>query len=202
MGRVAIGKVGITAAARDRYCVQLGRFEGHLLIRAVGVPARGAAPVDPHVELAVGIELVDAEESDFGRFRMARALRRVQLELPEATAVAHVLGQCELLVAHHNHVVVEPRAVNSAEGRIVERADVDAGNLGGDLRSQASYLNHAPSRFYRLCRIDPIRLARRLSISGAEAAAGSLQTHNTCTSSGRVAGWPVAEPILPALGTA
>src|SRR4029453_8954753 len=122
------------------------------LIRAVGVPALGAAPVDPHVQLPVSIELVDAEESDLGRFRMARALRRVQFEPPEATAVAHVLRQCELLVAHHDHVVVEPRAVNDAELSIVERADIDAGNLGGDLWSQAAYPDHALHRFFRSVR--------------------------------------------------
>src|SRR6185503_4827078 len=124
-----------------RYGVQLSRLEGHLLVRAVGVPALGPAPIDPHVQLAVGIEFVDAEESDFGRFRMTRALRRVQLEPPEATAVAHVLRQRERLVAHHHYVVVQPRAVNGAEVGIVERADIDARNLGANLRSQAAYPN-------------------------------------------------------------
>src|SRR5438046_1016456 len=91
---------------------------------------------------AVGPELVDAQHGDLGIVRVARHLRRVGQHDAEAPAVAQEVFDLEILARHHDHVAVEPHPVDRGEARVVERLDVDAENLGADLRSQAANLNH------------------------------------------------------------
>jgi hypothetical protein len=69
-------------------------------------------------------------------------LRRVRHDDAEAAAVAQEVLDLEGLAGHDDDVVIEPRAIDGGEVRVVERADVDPVNLGADLRSQASNLDH------------------------------------------------------------
>src|SRR5207253_10814977 len=91
---------------------------------------------------AVRPELVDAKHGDLGMVRVARHLRRVGEDDSEAAAVAQEVLDLELLARHHDDVAVEPRPIDRGEARVVERLDVDAVDLGADLRSQAANLNH------------------------------------------------------------
>ena len=60
----------------------------------------------------------------------------------EATAVAQEVLDLEILVGHHEDVGVEPRAVDRGEAGVVQRLDVDAPDLGANLRSQAANFDH------------------------------------------------------------
>jgi len=108
-----------------------------MLAKCVSPPWLGTAPVDRHVELAVRPELVDAQHGDLGVLRMARALGRVRVDHAEAAAVVQELLDGQLLARDHQHVVIEPRAVDRSEAGLVQPADVDPPDLGPDLRSQA-----------------------------------------------------------------
>jgi hypothetical protein len=106
------------------------------------VPALGAAPVDGHVERAVGAELVGAQHGDLGHLGMARALRGVRDHHAEAAAVAQEVVDLQILLGHHRHVVIEPRPVDGGEAGGVELLDVHAPDLHADLRSQPANLDH------------------------------------------------------------
>jgi hypothetical protein len=115
------------------------------LVGAVGVPALGTAPVDRHVELAVGPELVDAEQRDLRMVRVPRRFRGVRNDDAEPAAVVEEVLDRQVLVGHDGDVVVEPRAVDRREAGVVQRLDVDAADLGANLRPQASDLDHVAS---------------------------------------------------------
>src|SRR5206468_3446271 len=140
--RVHAGEQRVAAAARDGQGIELGRLERLLVVRAVGVPSLGATPIDHHVELTVRPELVDPELSDLRVVRVARRLRRVRHDEPEPATVAQEVFDLELLARHHDHVGVEPRAVDLGEAGVVERLDVDAEDLRADLLAEASNLDH------------------------------------------------------------
>src|SRR5206468_12172996 len=142
VGGVHAGEQRVAAAAGDGQRVELGRLERLLIVGAIGVPALGAAPVDGHVELAVGPELVDTELRDFRIVRVARRLRRMRYDDPEAAAVAQEVLDLELLAGHHDHVGVEPRPVDRGEARVVELPDVDSEDLRADLLAETSNLDH------------------------------------------------------------
>ena len=116
----------VAARARDRERVKLRRLVRDLLVRAVGVKALPAAAIDLLVERAVGTELVDAEQRDLRILGMARALRRVRRDGSEAPAVRQEIVDLERLVAHADHVAVEPGLVDPAERRLVHGLHVDA----------------------------------------------------------------------------
>src|SRR5262245_38951636 len=140
--RVHAREQRVTARARNGERVELGRLERLLVVRAVGVPSLGAPPIDRHVELAVGPELVDTEERDLGVVGVASHLRWMRDDDPEAAAVAQEVLDLELLPRHHDHVVVEPGTVDRGEAPIVERLDVDPRDLRADLRAEAVNLDH------------------------------------------------------------
>ena len=73
---------------------------------------------------------------------MPRHLRRVRLHQSEAPAVAQEILDLELLVRHHEDVGIEPRPIDRGEAGVVELLDVDAPDLGADLWSQATNLEH------------------------------------------------------------
>jgi hypothetical protein len=56
----------------------------------------------------------------------------------EAAAIAHKIGDREVLVAHHHDIVVEPRPIDRRKALVVERLDVDPGYLDADLRPHAA----------------------------------------------------------------
>ena len=106
------------------------------------MPALGAAAIDGVVELAVGIEFVDPEHRDLGKFGMARRFRRVRNNRSEAAAVMQEILDFELLVAHDEDVVVEPGSVDRRKPCVVQGLDVDTGDLDTNLRTHAAYLDH------------------------------------------------------------
>ncbi len=161
VGGVHAGEQSVAAAARNGQRVELRRLERLLVVGAVGMPALGAAAIDRHVERAVRGELVDAEQGDLRIVRMARHLRRVRGHEAEATTIGQEVGDLELLTGHHDHVVIEPRAIDPGEARVVELSDVDSVDFRADLRPDTSNLDH---RLYLLLRAlppDDCRAARR-----------------------------------------
>ena len=126
------------------------------------MPALGAAAIDGVDQLAVGIEFVDPEHRDLGDFGVPRRFRRVRHDRPEAAAVAQEILDLELLVAHHQDVVVEPGLVDRRESPIVERLDVDAGDLDADLRAHAANLDHRSLLRRSTAGMLRLRFARRV----------------------------------------
>jgi hypothetical protein len=127
----------------------LRRLERLLVVGAIGVPALGAAAIDRHVQRAVGAKLVHTEYGDLGILRMARHLGRMRVHHAEAAAVAEEVFNLELLIRHHEHVAVEPGAIERGEARVVERLDVHAVDLGADLLAEASDFDHEPASYHR-----------------------------------------------------
>jgi hypothetical protein len=59
----------------------LSRLEGLSVVGAIGMPALGATEIDRVVELAVGVEFVDAEHRDLWNLGVTRsALRAVSAQ--------------------------------------------------------------------------------------------------------------------------
>jgi hypothetical protein len=48
----------------------------------------------------------------------------------------HEIRYRQLLIAHAHHVVVKPGLVNRRKAAVIERLDIDPGNLDPDLRPQ------------------------------------------------------------------
>ncbi len=106
------------------------------------MPALGAAAIDGVVDLAVGIEFVDAEHRYLGNLRVARRFRWVRNDRPEAAAIAKKILDLELLVSHHEDIALEPSLVDRGETCIVEGFDVDIRDLDADLRTHAANIDH------------------------------------------------------------
>src|SRR5271170_6309257 len=56
----------------------------------------------------------------------------------KAAAVAHEIRDRQILVAHHHDIIVEPSLIDWRKTPIVERLDVDPGDLHPDLRPHAA----------------------------------------------------------------
>ena len=126
----------------DCESIELRRLERFCIVGAIGVPAFRTAPVYRLVKFAVGVELVHPQQGDLRHVRVPGALRRVRYHEPKAATVVQEFLDHQFLVAHHHHVVVEPRSVNRCKSRIVQGPHIDAGDLDADLRSHAMDLNH------------------------------------------------------------
>src|ERR1700730_3136208 len=142
VGRVHAGEERVAARARHGEGIELGRLERLLIVGAVRVPALGASAIDGLIELAVGPELVDAQQGDLGIVRVTRHLRRVRVHDPEAAAIAEEVLDLELLTRHHEDVGIQPRSIDDGETRVVELPDVDPVDLRAYLRPQAANLDH------------------------------------------------------------
>ncbi len=128
--------------ARNGERIELGRLERRLIVRPIGVPALGAAAIDGVVDLAVGIELVDAEHRYLRNLGVTRRFRWVRDYRPEAVAIAQKILDLELLVSHDEDIAVEPGLVDRGETCIVEGFDVDTRDLDADLRTHAANFDH------------------------------------------------------------
>src|SRR2546422_6448669 len=140
--RVHAGEERVAASVRHGQGIELGRLERLLIVGAVGVPALGPAAIDRLIELAVGPELVDAQQGDLGIVGVTRHLREMWVHDPEAAAIAEEVLDLELLTRHHEDVGIQPRAIHGGEARVVELPDVDSVDLRAYLRPQAANLDH------------------------------------------------------------
>src|SRR5689334_8333157 len=60
----------------------------------------------------------------------------------EAAAVVEELLQRQLLPSNDQDIVVEPSLVNGVPGGVVQRTEIDAGDLDADLRAHPAHLHH------------------------------------------------------------
>src|SRR5262249_2526968 len=116
-----------------------------------GVPALGPAPVDLVAQSALGVELVDAEHRDFGMIRMPGRFRGMRRHRAKAFAVANEVRDRQILVADDHDIVVEPSLVDPVPNRLVDRLDIDTGDLDADLRPHPADLEHSTLSLPRLC---------------------------------------------------
>jgi hypothetical protein len=142
IGRVAVGEQRVAAGAGNRQRVELRRLERIGVVGTIGMPTFRAATVNGLVQPPVGIELVDTQQRDLWHLWMPCALGRMWHHDAKAAAVAQELLECEFLVAHHHHVVVEPGLIDRRKAGVIQRPHIDTGDLDADLRSHAADLNH------------------------------------------------------------
>src|SRR5690349_11025206 len=74
---------------------------------------------------------------------MSRALRWMRHHEAEAAAVAEELLNGQLLVPDHHHIVLEPSLVDRREAVIIQRSDINTGDLYADLCPQKTNLHHS-----------------------------------------------------------
>jgi solute carrier family 13 (sodium-dependent dicarboxylate transporter), member 2/3/5 len=136
----------VTTCRWNVECIERARFGGIGQVRHVGVPhglagaeaADGDAVFD-HVRYDVDLGMtVDEPPAVF--------LDRRLVERAESTAEDDQVGVTELLVAEQQHRMVEPRAIDLGEHRVIYRTEVDTADFRAECRSGR---NNIETRSYR-----------------------------------------------------
>jgi solute carrier family 13 (sodium-dependent dicarboxylate transporter), member 2/3/5 len=131
-------------------CVEGARFGGIGQVRHIGVPYGLAG-----AEAADGDTVFDdvRHDIDLGvTFDKPAAilLDRGLIERPESTTEGDQVGVIELLVAKQQDRVVEPRAIDLREHRVIHRSEVDIADFRAECRRRRDDLRCRAARTFRV----------------------------------------------------
>lgn len=85
------------------------------------------------------------DDQHLGMVLQRELVQHVALQRAEAAGEGHLLGGADVLVAEHQHVVVQETAVHAGEIRVAQRlAQVDADDFGAQGRVESADLEGLP----------------------------------------------------------